>query len=60
MLAQVQGHINCSLAFGSATMEEGMSMTHSEPLVQVVALEDIPAGVELLLDYGPDYFEDDE
>ena len=55
----MQGNINCLLVFGTAQLVDEESMHTSEPLVKVYALEDIPAGTELLLDYGPDYFLDE-
>jgi len=55
---QVQGHINCCLEFAPGSRPEGYEIVRSEPLVWVIAAEDIEENTELLLDYGPHFFDD--
>ena len=57
LLAQVQGTFNCKLVYGKPCKGKGDTGIECEPLVNVYALKAIPAGQELLLDYGTDYFE---
>ena len=57
----MQGHINCELMFGHgkpSTQTPGIRPgIVSECLIKVYATENIKAGTELLLDYGPRFFE---
>ena len=53
----MQGHINSYIVYGNHCKGVGETGETCEPLIKVYALEAIPAGQELLLDYGGDYFE---
>ena len=54
---QVQGQINCRMDFGPYQRPDDTEVTVSEPLVKVYATMDIEKGEELLMPYGPEYFD---
>ena len=52
------GQINCRLEFGPYLRPKNTEITKSEPLVAVYATMDIEKDDELLMLYGPSFFDD--
>ena len=54
----MQGQINCQIQIGLYKRPEDTAVDMSESLVKVYATMDIEKGQEILMEYGPDYFND--